>query len=88
MIDPIAYGNLQYPEIYAAVRDSMKHTRNMEDADYIDITDSQIMAISDAKIIEKIEQYARPLKNARKSLYRNIRQTFPNIRDKIPGFDE
>lgn len=62
--------------------------RSMEDFDYPDITDSQIIAISDAKIIEKIEQYARPLKNARKSLYRNIRQTFPNIRDKIPGFDE
>ena len=88
MIDPIAYGNLKYPEIYAAVRDRMKHLRDIEDANYADITDSQIIAISDAKIIEKIEKYARPLKNARKSLYRNIRQTFPNIRNKIPGFDE
>ena len=88
VIDPIAYTNLRYPEIYAAVRDRMKHMRSMEDVDYPDITDSQIIAISDAKIIEKIEQYARPLKNARKSLYRNIRQTFLNIRDKIPGFDE
>lgn len=59
--------------------------RDIEDAD---ITDSQIISISDAKIIEKIEKYARPLNNARKSLYRNICQTFSGIRDKIPGFNE
>jgi hypothetical protein len=62
--------------------------RNMADAEYIDISDKQITNIADAKIIEKIEKYARPLKNARRSLYRNIRHTFSNIRDKIPGFDE
>ncbi len=85
VIDPIFYADLKYPEIYAAIRNRMKYMRDIEDAD---ITDSQIISISDAKIIEKIEKYARPLNNARKSLYRNIRQTFSGIRDKIPGFNE
>lgn len=87
-MDPIVYSNIKYPEIYAVVRDRMKYMRNSEDTNYSDISDNEIIAISDVDIVEKIEKYARPLKNARKSLYRNIRQTFPNIRDKIPGFDE
>lgn len=37
--------------------------------------------------MEKIEIFARPLKNARRNLYSNIRKTFSNIREKIPGFD-
>jgi hypothetical protein len=82
------YTDIKYPDIYTAIRDRMKHMRSIEDTDYTDISDSQIIGISDSKIIEKIEKYARPLKNARRSLYRNIRHTFSNIRDKIPGFNE
>ena len=88
VIDPVAYTDIKYPDIYTAIRDRMKHMRDMGDADYAGVTDGLIIAVSDAKIMEKIEKYARPLKNARRSLYRNIRQTFSNIRDKIPGFDE
>ena len=88
VIDPVSYDNIRYPEIYASIRNKMKYIRDTEDANFSMISDSQIISISDAKIIEKIEKYARPLKNARKSLYRNIRQTFSKIRDKIPGFDE
>lgn len=88
VIDPIQYSNIKYPDIYTNVRDKMKHLRNNSEVDYSLITDAQIREISDAKIVERIESYARPLKNARRALFRGIRQTFPNIRDKVPGFDE
>jgi len=79
---------MKYPEIYAAVRDKMKFLRDTQDSDFSDIKDNEIISISDAKIIEKIEQYARPLKNARRNLFINLRRTFSNIREKIPGFSE
>ncbi len=88
VIDAMSYNHLKYPEIYATVRDRMKYMKNSDDINYMDISDSQIIAISDAQIVEKIEKYARPLRDARRSLYRNIRQTFSNIQAKIPGFDE
>ncbi|NRH20659.1 hypothetical protein HOO68_01300 [Candidatus Gracilibacteria bacterium] len=88
VISPVSYDEMRYPEIYNAVRDKMKYLRDVNDADFTDIKDNDIISISDAKIIEKIEQYARPLKNARRNLFINLRRNFPNIREKIPGFSE
>jgi hypothetical protein len=88
VIDPILLDGLKYPEIYMTIRDKMKFVRDTEDENFSEITDSDVINISDAKILEKIEKFARPLKNARRNLYSNIRKVFPNIREKIPGLDE
>lgn len=88
VINPVSYDDMKYPEIYSAIRDKMKYLRDVQDSDFIDIKDNDIISLSDAKIIEKIEQFARPLKNARRNLFINLRRTFPNIREKIPGFSE
>ncbi len=88
VINPISYDSIRYPEIYAAIRDAMKYQRTLKDSRYVSIKEADIISISDAKILEKIEIFARPLKNARKNLYGNLRRTFSNIREKIPGFSE
>lgn len=88
VINPVSYDGMRYPDIYSAIRDKMKYLRDTLDSDFTEIKDNDIISLSGAKIIEKIEQFARPLKNARRNLFINLRRTFPNIREKIPGFNE
>lgn len=88
VISPVSYDEMTYPDIYQAVRGKMKYLQRTQDSDFDHISETDIIAMTDSAILVAIEKYAQPLKNARRNLFINLRRTFSNIREKIPGFDE